>query len=64
MKAIEDMTQKELVTEALNCSRFGINTDPKMFSKINEILEELKWYMRDSEFNVFKERINTLLNEE
>ena len=53
-------TTTELVNEALTFSKYG--NDIEAVTYINDILEELKYKMSSGNFQVFKERINTMLN--
>ena len=53
-------TVKELANEAITFSKYG--NDIEAVTYINDILEELKYKMSSGNFQVFKERINTMLN--
>ena len=50
----------DLVNEAITFSKYG--NDIEAVTYINAILEELKYKMSYGNFQVFKERINTMLN--
>ena len=53
-------TVKELANEAITFSKYG--NDIEAVTYVNDILEELKYKMSSGNFQVFKERINTMLN--
>jgi hypothetical protein len=53
-------TVKELVNEAIAFTKYS--NDIEAMEYLNEILIELKYSMSAGNFQVFKERINTMLN--
>ena len=53
-------TVKELVNEALTFAKYS--NDIEAMEYLNEIMIELKYSMNAGNFQVFKERINTMLN--
>ena len=53
-------TVKELVNEALAFAKYS--NDVEAMEYLNEVLTELSFKMSSGNFQVFKERINTMLN--
>ena len=53
-------TVKELVKEALAFAKYS--NDVEAMEYLNEVMIELKYSMKAGNFQVFKERINTMLN--
>lgn len=53
-------TVKELVNEALTFTKYA--NDVEVMVYLNEVLKELSFKMSSGNFQVFKERINTMLN--
>ena len=51
---------KELVKEALAFAKYS--NDVEAMEYLNEVMIELKYSMKAGNFQVFKERINTMLN--
>ena len=53
-------TVKELTNEAIAFSKYS--NDIEAMEYLNEVLTELSFKMSSGNFQVFKERINTMLN--
>ena len=53
-------TVKELANEAIAFSKYS--NDVEAMEYLNEVLTELSFKMSTGNFQVFKERINTMLN--
>jgi hypothetical protein len=53
-------TVKELANEAIAFSKYS--NDVEAMEYLNEVLTELSFKMSSGNFQVFKERINTMLN--
>lgn len=53
-------TVKELVNEALAFAKYS--NDVEAMEYLNEVMTELKYSMSAGNFQVFKERINTMFN--
>jgi len=53
-------TVKELTNEAIAFSKYS--NDVEAMEYLNEVLTELSFKMSSGNFQVFKERINTMLN--
>jgi hypothetical protein len=53
-------TEKELAADALYYAKYP--SDVRAMIYLNEVLEELSFKMKAGTFQVFKERINTMLN--
>ena len=53
-------TVKELANEAIAFSKYSNDVEAMVY--LNEVLIELSFKMSSGNFQVFKERINTMLN--
>jgi hypothetical protein len=53
-------TEKELIADALAFTKYS--NDSEAMEYLNEVLTELSFKMSTGNFQVFKERINTMLN--
>lgn len=53
-------TTKELVNDALAFTKYS--NDVEAMEYLNDVLTELSFRMKSSEFNVFRSRINAMLN--
>jgi hypothetical protein len=53
-------TVKELANEAIAFSKYSNDVEAMVY--LNEVLTELSFKMSSGNFQVFKERINTMLN--
>ena len=54
-------TIKELTNEAIAFSKYS-NDDVEAMEYLNDVLTELSFKMGSGNFQVFKERINTMIN--